>query len=677
MPLCRCDTVRTPQPPGFIGMRCTIILALATLALALDAFAQAPAWTRVGSNGVEVGLSGPAGAPIGQAAFTLDSSALIVRTADARRWLSLDRGDTWTLVPAAETPAVTRPEVDSDVLPPAAEPDARVLRHPASAGRLYALGDGLYVSYDDGESWTTLASDGEIVGGPQIDLAFDPLEAERLFLANAHGLWRSEDGGLSWTSLNGNLPNFPRARFAAAELTLAAPRLGKFELAGDGWTRLPKKLETPVLPLLDRIRTASPPVAAPEGVLVSFRVWKDGRVVSPDLTLCGERDECGPRQFRLISAFAAVGATMLAGTSDGRVWISHSDGQSWQRALAGLPAPDAGRGVAAVWIDPETPLTAAVVFSGSVGGRVFRSVDGGLIWDDVTADLPPGSMTAVTGAARSSALYVAGLGGAFYAPTNLREPAPPGSWSSIGDSLPGDSVRDLRLDGRTGRLYAALDGFGVFETRAPGVVERLRLLNAADLSRRPAAPGGLLTVQGVAVSSARVNGINAPVLAATPSESQIQAPYQARGRAVTVELSYPEGAEELSYPFDDVSPAIFVDRGEPFVMDAATGQLLDLRNPARAGARLLVLAAGLGQVRPPWPAGVPAPLDDPPVAEAPVTAYLNGEPLTVISATLAGGYIGAYLVELELPMLLTAGSAELRIEAAGRSSNSVRLFLEP
>ncbi len=678
MRLCRYDTVRSVLTAGSAFMRRTLMLALAAMVLTLNASAQAPAWTPVGSAAVEAGLAGPAGAPVSEAAYTLDVSALVVRTAQGRRWLSLDRGESWTRVAAGETPAVIRPERDFDVEAPASDPDARVLRDPSAAGRLYALGDGLHVSYDAGETWTTLASDGELVGGPQADLAFDPLEAERLVLANAHGLWRSEDGGLSWASLNDRLPNFPRARFGAGTLTLSAPRLGKLELAGNSWTRLEDDLATPDLPLLDRLRTASPPVAAPAGVQVSFRVWRDGRVVSPDLTACGERNDCGSVAERVVSAFSAVGGRMLAGTSDGRVWISTNDGRSWQRTLAGLPAPDSGRGVTSVWLDPNAPATAAVVFSGAFGGRVFRTVDSGLIWDDVTADLPPGTLTAVAGAVRSSALYVAGEAGAFYAPTNLREPAPPGSWRSIGDALPDGAIRDLRLDDRTGRLYAALDGFGVFETRAPGVADRLRLLNAADLSRRPAAPGGLLTVQGANVASARINGLNAPVLAATPAESQIQAPYQARGREVTVELALvDDDAEALRYPFDDVAPAIFVDHGEPFVMDAATGRLLDLSNPARAGARLLVLAAGLGQVRPPWPAGVPAPLDDPPVAEAQVTAYLNGEPLRVVSATLAGGYVGAYLVELELPMILGAGSAELHIEAAGRSSNAVRLFLDP
>lgn len=649
---------------------------LAALSLPAGAAAQGPAWTRVGGLGVEAGLAGAAGAPVSQVAFTLDAGAIVVRTADGRRWRSLDRGTSWSAVPAAETPAVLRPESDSAAPHPPSAPDVRVVRHPGAAGRLYALGEGLFVSYDNGASWTTLAEDGEIIGGPQSDIAFDPLEAERVFVANANGLWRSEDGGLSWTSLNDSLPNFPRARFGSGEMTLRANLLGKLESTGAGWTRLAEDAGLPELPLADRLRSASPPVATPDGVQVSYRIWKDGGVASPDLTACGELD-CGARQMHHISAFASGGARMMAGTSDGRLWLSPDEGRTWMRLSAGLPAADTGRAVVSLWIDPSSPLTAAAVFSGTAGGRVFRSVDGGMFWDDMTADLPQGALTAVTGSVRGSALYVAGAAGAFYAAANLTEPAPPGSWRSIGDSLPEPLVRDLRLDDRTGRLYAALDGYGVYETRAPGVSDRLRLLNAADLTNRPAAPGGLLTVQGAAVTSARVNGLNAPVLAATPTESQIQAPYQARGREVTVELSYTGGAQSVRYPFDDVSPAIFVDRGEPFVMDAATGQLLDLSNPARAGARLLILAAGLGQVRPPWPAGVAAPLENPPVAEARVAAYLNGSPLRVVSATLAGGYVGAYLVEVELPIILSAGPAELSIEAAGRASNSVRLFLEP
>ena len=72
----------------------------------------------------------------------------------------------------------------------------------------------------------------------------------------------------------------------------------------------------------------------------------------------------------------------------------------------------------------------------------------------------------------------------------------------------------------------------------------------------------------------------------------------------------------------------------------------------------MILATGLGKVRPEWPTGVPAPLEDPPATVQPVKAYLNGVPLRVLSSTLAGGYIGTYMIEVEVPSVLNSGTAE-------------------
>jgi uncharacterized protein (TIGR03437 family) len=127
-----------------------------------------------------------------------------------------------------------------------------------------------------------------------------------------------------------------------------------------------------------------------------------------------------------------------------------------------------------------------------------------------------------------------------------------------------------------------------------------------------------------------------------------------------------------------VSPAIFVDRdGSPLLLDAASGVLLDVLHPARGGARVQILAAGLGRVQPAWPTGMAAPLQEPPAVTAKVQAYLNGMPIEVTRATLAPGYIGFYLVEVLLPSLVNAGPAELHLEADGRVSNQVRIDLEP
>jgi uncharacterized protein (TIGR03437 family) len=48
----------------------------------------------------------------------------------------------------------------------------------------------------------------------------------------------------------------------------------------------------------------------------------------------------------------------------------------------------------------------------------------------------------------------------------------------------------------------------------------------------------------------------------------------------------------------------------------------------------------------------------------------------VTEASLAPGYIGFYLIEIQLPQVVNAGPAELYVEAEGQQSNRVRLYTE-
>jgi uncharacterized protein (TIGR03437 family) len=85
----------------------------------------------------------------------------------------------------------------------------------------------------------------------------------------------------------------------------------------------------------------------------------------------------------------------------------------------------------------------------------------------------------------------------------------------------------------------------------------------------------------------------------------------------------------------------------------------------------------LGKVRPDWPAGLPAPMENPPVVDAQVHAFLDGSEIPVTSATLAPGYIGFYVVEVQLPAIANLGTSELHLTAAGRESNRVQVVIEP
>jgi uncharacterized protein (TIGR03437 family) len=128
----------------------------------------------------------------------------------------------------------------------------------------------------------------------------------------------------------------------------------------------------------------------------------------------------------------------------------------------------------------------------------------------------------------------------------------------------------------------------------------------------------------------------------------------------------------------DAAPAIFVDsEGSPLVLDAESGLVLDPNVAIYAGSTVQILATGLGRVTPEWRTGVAAPLDTPHNVVGNVTAFLDGRQIEVKRASLAPGYVGYYLVELQVPSVVNRGASEFRLVMNGEESNRVKLYLEP
>ena len=349
-------------------------------------------------------------------------------------------------------------------------------------------------------------------------------------------------------------------------------------------------------PAEDQLRHAATPLLLPSGMLASFRIWIGGGTVSGDLTVCGI-GECENPGEHFISAFAEAGdegGFYYLGTSGGL----NLDFRRPRRNLAGGLRRVAARGCRRVgdFRQSQRNLTPAIaVLDAGSGGRVFRTTNGGVFWDDMTANLPAGALYAVTADPSTGALYVAGEAGVFYTVSDLREPSPPTPWRSVAGNLPAAAVRDLTLDTLTGRLYASVDAFGIYRARAPAVTDALRVLNAADLSLRAAAPGGLLTVLGGGLRAVTVKGVSAPILLSDAYQAQIQVPFDAVGEQLSLSLQTWAGTTRIGYPLAEVSPAVFVDRGNPLVLDAGTGVLLDARHPAIAGRSHLDLGYRFGE----------------------------------------------------------------------------------
>ncbi len=626
------DTLRT---------RATVAAFLAVTALAPSALGQ---WRQIGNSTQIIGLASPAGGPVDRVWFGANGH-LHVQMPGGRGFSSADL-EVW------QSEAGTAPAAASAVPAEAVAPESgAVLRASRNKpGVVYAAGRNAWRSDDGGLNWSNLTAyrSGSVLGGAVRDIAVDPTDAMRLAAATTTGVWLSADGGQSWQGVNEGLPNLPVRRI------LAAPNGSR------------------------GLRIA---VAAAEPGEQRELEWTPGQRLGwqiPQTT-----NLSADRQMRLglsllfdteITAAAQSGENLYAGAADGRLWVSLDAGQSW-RPTGALPNSGA---VERIWIDPsDRGFALAALSSTEKGGpRLLRTLNGGGFWDDLSSNLPDGPAYGVAADRATGAIYLATQRSVFYTLGDLRAPAPATPWQAFNRGLPEAPARDVRLDDAGHLLLAAIDGYGVYATLAPHRSRQPQVVHSADYGMRAAAPGALLSVLGARVSGATANSVQAPVLAASDTESQIQVPFEIVGDSVQLVISSPQGRVVFGLPLQSVAPSILIDRdGSPMLIDADSGVQLDAMHPARPGMRVQILMSGLGRVQPDWPTGLPAPLEDAPRVRAALRASLDTVPLEVTRATLAPGYIGYYLVEIQLPELLDAGASELLLEASGKPSNRVRIIV--
>jgi uncharacterized protein (TIGR03437 family) len=398
----------------------------------------------------------------------------------------------------------------------------------------------------------------------------------------------------------------------------------------------------------------------------------------------------------------------IAVSTDEGLWFSADGGLSWLSLNAGLPnlrltrllaAPQAGRGLLAQWengpllewvpgsraawqsLPNPAPTRSSLRWSDASSpllllevrdSRLWRSLDGGLRWDDLTGDLPAQSLNGLAADRDTGALYLATDRGLFYSLNSFSAPSTPTPWIRLAGNFPRSAALDVLLNDGGNFLYVSLADEGVFLTHAPHRRRNPSLVSAADLQTRSAAPGAVLSVVGLKLDQAQLAGRSIPILSASDDESQLQIPYDAPLGAPALDLAGPGHNLRLDLDFAPTAPAIFTDRdGAPLLLDAATGELLEPSTPLRSGMRVQILLTGLGRVEPSWPAGLAAPDQNPPRVVAPVRVWLNGQTLEVSRAELASGYVGFYAVETKLPPVVDTGLAQLRVEAAGRYSQPI------
>jgi uncharacterized protein (TIGR03437 family) len=616
------------------------------LAAVVAVSAQTTEWRRVGNPSADLQLASPVTGPVIQVWYSDDGSLLYARTASGKLLQTLNF-ESWD-------PAVGDPK------PPAAfnraparapDPSATYVALRSDSPEMWGLGSQLFRSLDNGTSWEPLTAyrTQSVIGPGMHSVAVSPRDPDQIAVANDSGVWRSMDGGLTWAGLNRYLPNLSVERILA---TPSGAQGARIQTANLGVLELPPGASVwQPAPALD---------AQVAGELQTRRIYSAR--VHADVTT--------------FSAFTSgANKVVYAGTSDGQIFKSVDGGESFVPTRS--PALK-GQTVERIFVDPVLPGMALAALSGD-GPRVLRIVSEGAEWYDISSDLPKTAAHSITADRSSGAVYVATDAGVFYTHADLTAATTAENWNSVSSALYAARVLDVRLDPRRVQLYAALEGYGVFAAPAPHRGRILRLLNAADNSARPAAPGSLLSVVGQRVDEATAGGLNYPVWNTAGTDSQIQVPFEAVGPTVALALRTAAGTTvDRDLRVLPVSPAILINRdGVPALFDADSGMPIGSGNAAHSGQRIQIMATGLGKVRPDWVTGRPAPADNPPAVVADVRTYLDRNPVSTNAATLAPGYVGFYLVEVQLPVVSNYGAMELHLSVDGQESNRVQIVIVP
>lgn len=172
--------------------------------------------------------------------------------------------------------------------------------------------------------------------------------------------------------------------------------------------------------------------------------------ISPDLT---DGDIYGAR-FHTISTLdnsAFSDQILYVGTSDGNVWRTLNAGTTWDNVTGNLPE----RYVTCVLASPHQTNTVFVSISGYKGNafepHIFRSSNNGSNWQSIDGDLPPIAINDILVLPEDTtdntifAATDAGVFATFNGGTN---------WRRVGDNMPFVSIFDIDYDAENHKLIA-------------------------------------------------------------------------------------------------------------------------------------------------------------------------------------------------------------------------------
>ncbi len=371
-----------------------------------------------------------------------------------------------------------------------------IVAAPSAPSTLYAATPvGVFKSVDGGTSWTQPANTGLAV--PATALAVDASSATTLYAATAQGFFISTDGAVNWRLSTNGIPASPILAIAASTspiLAIAAstqtgtvfasvqtpPALFRSTDFGQSWVQLP------ILTVPDRINTINAIAVASNGTI--FAATFIGLQISTDggnSWVAGANQGAQNNQALAVapgnpSIVYLVNFLGLQRSSDG--------GQTFTVVLPSVNSSNSSQSIGPFAVDPRNPsivYAAGSIFTvGSVTYPLFRSTDGGQTFSQLSQPYPGLAQSLFISPADSRIFVeVATINNVFVT-----------KWSADGSQVlystylggsQGDQASGIAVDA-TGSAYVT--GFTTspdFPTTAGAFQFVVRLLEGTNLSGAP------------------------------------------------------------------------------------------------------------------------------------------------------------------------------------------------
>jgi photosystem II stability/assembly factor-like uncharacterized protein len=352
--------------------------------------------------------------------------------------------------------------------------DSYLALDPGAHGTVYGVypGRGVFKSADGGDRWHAI--DDGLSLTTVSSLAVDPHDARVVYASTRfYGLFRSRDGGAHWRRVGRRLRSATAVALDPrdpATILAAGPSRAVIRSTDTGRTWHASGAGTTANVLALAISGGRAYAATPSrGVFRSTdrgRSWHAGGLP-------------GPGNYRVqalaISAddsLVVYAGSFGSGRGRGGLYKSTDGGLTWQSLTA-----RAGIGTNAIALDPTSPAT---IYIGAGGDGVFKTIDGGAHWRRADDGLPRIGVQATTAAGTTERLtMVAGIAAlavdpvhptTLYAATSgsgiFRSADGGGSWRPLDAGLEVLDVASLAIDSTGRTLYAGTVDGGVVRLHA-------------------------------------------------------------------------------------------------------------------------------------------------------------------------------------------------------------------